>query len=579
MADSGLPWVDGLTIGGMLRETARRHPDRDAIVFPGLNGSGQPRSARSANSSPREGQADCYRLTFQQLDDEVDRLARSLLALGIEKGEHVAVWATNWPQWVLLQFATARVGVVLVTINPAYRSAELSYVLKQSEAKALFLVDRFRKSDYFEILSEALPGISQSEWGGIGGTDYPKLAFGFAMKGTPPEGLKSWDEFLLRGEAVDPSALSEREGELADGDPINIQYTSGTTGFPKGAMLTHRNLLLNAFYVGDCEQFSEEDRVCVPVPFYHCFGCVLGVLCAAVYGAAMVVPAEYFDPEATLDAIEQERATAIYGVPTMFIAQLEHPSFSARDITSLRTGIMAGSPCPVEIMQRVVDDMGAREITIAYGLTEASPVITQTRTDDALDLRVKTVGRMIPGIEVKLIDPASGETLGDNQQGELCTRGHVVMIGYYNMPEATTAAIDSDGWLHTGDLAVRTPDGYYRITGRIKDMICRGGENIYPREIEEFLYTHTAVEDVAVVGVPDPKYVEEIAAWIKLKEGESTTEDQLRDFCRQHLAHFKVPRYVRFVDEFPQTVTGKIRKFKIREIMIEELGLEQAETA
>ncbi|MGH7127395.1 MAG: AMP-binding protein, partial [Planctomycetaceae bacterium] len=358
-----------------------------------------------------------------------------------------------------------------------------------------------------------------------------------------------------------------------------IQYTSGTTGFPKGAMLTHRNLLLNAYHIGDCQKITHEDRICVPVPFYHCFGCVLGVLCCAVYGAAMVVPAEYFDPEQTLDAIETERATSLYGVPTMFIAQLEHPSYRGRDLSSLRTGIMAGSPCPIELMKRVVGDMGAEEITIAYGLTEASPVITQTRTDDPIELRVKTVGRPIPDIEVKIVDPATGETLGDNQQGELCTRGHVVMRGYYNNPEATAAAIDDEGWLHSGDLALRMPNGYYRITGRIKDMICRGGENVYPREIEEFLYTHPAVQDVAIVGVPDPKFVEDIAAWIRLKEGATATEDEIRRYCKAKLAHFKVPKYVRFVTEFPQTVTGKIQKFRIREIMVEELGLQQEETA
>jgi fatty-acyl-CoA synthase len=392
-------------------------------------------------------------------------------------------------------------------------------------------------------------------------------------------GMVAWNEFIKLGDAVLAGELEAREQGLRPGDAINIQYTSGTTGFPKGAMLTHRNLLLNAYYVGDCQKLSPPDRICAPVPFYHCFGCVLGVLCAGVYGAALVVPAEYFDPEATLAAIEAERATSIYGVPTMFIAQLEHPTFRQRDLKSLRTGIMAGSPCPIEVMKRVVDDMGAREITIAYGLTEASPVITQTRTDDPLELRVQTVGRMIPGIEVKLVDPATGAMLGDNEQGELCTRGHVVMLGYYNNPEATAGAIDADGWLHSGDLALRLPNGYYRITGRIKDMICRGGENIYPREIEEFLYTHPAVQDVAVVGVPDPKFVEEVAAWIRLKEGARATEDEIRQFCRENLAHFKVPKYLKFVTEFPQTVTGKIQKFKIREAIVDELGLKQAETA
>ena len=406
------PWVDGLTIGEMLRESARRAGDREAIVFPRL----QP------DETPRESNAtgDCFRLSFRELDERVDQAARALLALGIQKGEHVAVWATNWPRWVFLQFATARIGAVLVTINPAYRKAELAYVLKQSDASVLFLVDEFRRSNYFAILKEAIPQLMTADGQPLNLQDYPKLKHIIAMKGPPESGIQPWDEFLSQADTIEPEQLAARERELAPGDPINIQYTSGTTGFPKGAMLTHRNLLLNAFYIGDCQELSSEDRICVPVPFYHCFGCVLGVLAAAVYGAAMIVPAEYFDSLATLDAIEHERATAIYGVPTMFIAQLGHPSFRGRDLSSLRTGIMAGSPCPIEVMKRVVSDMGAKEITIAYGQTEASPVITQTRTNDPLELRVNTVGRPIPGTEVKLVDPLTGEELGDGQQGELC---------------------------------------------------------------------------------------------------------------------------------------------------------------
>jgi len=366
---------------------------------------------------------------------------------------------------------------------------------------------------------------------------------------------------------------------LRPGDAINVQYTSGTTGFPKAAMLSHRNLLLNAFYIGQCQQLTHEDRICIPVPFYHCFGCVLGTLCAVVYGAAMVVPADTFHAGATLNAIERFGATAIYGVPTMFIAELSDPSLATRNLASLRTGIMAGSPCPIEVMRQVVDRMGARHITIAYGQTEASPVVTQTRTDDPLELRVETVGRPLPGVEVKIVDAHSGAELGDNEPGELCTRGHLVMLGYYKDPDATRAAIDPDGWLHTGDIALRLANGYYRITGRIKDMVIRGGENIYPREIEEFLFTHSAVEQASVVGVPDDRYVEELCAWIKLKDSASVTEDEIRKFCRQYLAHYKVPRYVKFVREFPQTVTGKIQKFKIREQMIAELGLKERETA
>lgn len=565
------PWVEGLTIGEMLRETAKRFGDREAVVFPKIT----PKETPRAETGPDE----CYRLTFRELDDRVDEVALALLGLGIKQGDHVAVWATNWPRWVLLQFATARIGAVLVTINPAYRKAELAYVLKQSDARVLFLVDEFRRSNFFGILNEAIPQLAQSNADALQLADFPKLDRIIAMKGSATKGLMNWHEFMALAKGVTKAELETREAQLKAGDAINIQYTSGTTGFPKGAMLTHRNLLLNAFYIGACQDFSEQDRVCVPVPFYHCFGCVLGVLAAAVYGAAMIVPAEYFDPLATLDAIEQERATSIYGVPTMFIAQLEHPTFAGRDLASLRTGIMAGSPCPIEVMKRVVSDMGAKEVTIAYGQTEASPVITQTRTDDPLHLRVQTVGRPIPNIEVKLVDPETGNTLGDNVQGELCTRGHVVMLGYYNNPEGTTSAIDADGWLHTGDLALRQSDGYYRITGRIRDMICRGGENIYPREIEEFLYTHPAVQDVAIVGVPDPKYVEEVAAWIRVKEGAQVTEDEIRQYCKANLAHYKVPKYVRFVTEFPQTVTGKIQKFRIRELMIEELDLKITETA
>jgi fatty-acyl-CoA synthase len=574
MTTGSAPWVDGLTIGETLRRTAATQPDRDAFAFPRLDSHERP-LAVSMNTE-RQG---CLRLSYRQFDLAVDRVAKALLGLGIQKGEHIAVWATNWPKWILLQFATARIGAVMVLINPAYRTSELSYVLKQSDAVALFLVDVFRGSDYFAMVNQAVPELSGSRPGELRASEFPRLRHIVSMKPTQAPGMWPWDRFHQLGDSVADADLSDRESQLTASDPINVQYTSGTTGFPKGAMLAHRNLLLNAFYVGTCQKFSPSDRICIPVPFYHCFGCVLGTLCSAVYGAAMIIPAEHFDPEATLSAIESERATAVYGVPTMYIAQLEHPTFAGRDLRSLRTGVMSGSPCPIELMKRVVDQMGAREITIAYGLTEASPVITQTRNDDPLELRVQTVGRPLPGLEVKLVDPASGRTLGDNEQGELCTRGHGVMLGYYKMPQATAAAIDADGWLHSGDLAVRLPNGYYRITGRIKDMICRGGENIYPREIEEFLHTHPAVENVAVFGVPDPKYVEDVAAWIKLREGHTVAADELRAFCKHSLAHYKVPRHVRIVKEFPQTVTGKLQKFRMRETMIEELGLKQAETA
>jgi fatty-acyl-CoA synthase len=480
---------------------------------------------------------------------------------------------------VILQFATARIGAVLVTINPAYRPFELGYVLEQSDAVALFLVQRFKSSDYFAMLAEVCPVLATAEPGRLECAAFPRLRWVVSLESTAPPGGITWSELAERGRDVPESRLDEMGGQLRPNQPINIQYTSGTTGFPKAATLSHHNLLMNAFYVGQCQELTAADRICIPVPFYHCFGCVLGTLCAVVHGSAMIVPAPSFDPRATLDAIERERATAVYGVPTMYIAQLQELESKQRDLRSLRTGIMSGSPCPIEIMKQVVDRMGVREITIAYGQTEASPVITQTRVDDPLELRVETVGQPLPGVEVKIVDPATGAVLKDNQSGELCARGHVVMLGYYKNPEATRSAIDADGWLHTGDLALRLPSGYYRITGRLKDLVIRGGENIYPREIEEFLFTHPAIEQVSVVGVPDKKFVEELCAWIKPKAGCQPTADEIRQFCRGRLAHYKVPRYVKFVDSFPQTVTGKIQKYKIRELMIVELELEESETA
>jgi fatty-acyl-CoA synthase len=554
--EQAAPWVEGLTMGQVLRATAERFPTHDALVFPALG----------------------LKTQYRDFDDQVDRAARGLLALGIQTGQHVAIWATNVPQWVILQFATARIGAVLVNINPAYRPFELKYVLNQSDSVALFLVHRFKTSDYFAMLAEVCPELARSQPGELNAKDFPCLRWVVALEDQAPAGGITWDEMLARGETVGEE-LAAVESQLKPSQPINIQYTSGTTGFPKAATLSHRNLLLNGYYAGMCQALTADDRICIPVPFYHCFGCVLGTITAVVYGAAMVIPAESFDAEATLSAIDKERATALYGVPTMFIAQLQHPTLAERNLTSLRTGIMAGSPCPIEVMKQVIDVMGAREVTIGYGLTEASPLITQSRTTDPLELRVETVGQLLPGVECKIVDPGTGETLGDNQQGELCGRGHNIMIGYYKNPEATEAAIDSDGWLHSGDLAVRLPNGYYKITGRIKDMVIRGGENIYPREIEEFLFEHPAVEQSAVLGVPDKKYGEELCAWIKLKVGCTATEDEIRDFCRSNLARFKVPRYVKFVESFPQTVTGKIQKFKIRDLMIEEHGLEVERTA
>jgi fatty-acyl-CoA synthase len=550
--DQALPWVDGLTIGQALRETARRHAQRDAFVF----------------CEPP------VRKTWAELDTLVDQVARGLLALGFAPGDHFGLWATNVPEWVLLQFAAARIGVVLVNINPAYRTDELKYALYQSDVRGLALVDAFKTSNYCEMLGEACPELAAAAPGALQSKTFPKLKCVVSLRGVPKPGMLSWSELLARAELVSQEQLSEVAVSLQPLDPINIQYTSGTTGRPKGAMLSHRNILLNAFYAGQFQRLDHTDRICLPVPLYHCFGCVLGTLCCMVHGSAMVFPAECFQPAATLAAIERERCTALYGVPTMFIAMMEHDDYSRRDLSSLRTGIMAGSPCPIETMKRVTQEMGAREITIGYGQTEASPLITQTRTDDPIELRVGTVGRPLPGVEAKIFDVETGAELGDGQTGELCGRGHGVMIGYYNMPDKTAEVIDADGWLHTGDLALRESNGYYRITGRLRDLIIRGGENIYPREVEERLYQHPAIADVQVVGIPDRRLGEDVLAWVQLKSGHQVTEDELREFCRQGLAHFKVPRYWKFVDSFPTTVTGKIQKYKIREQAIEELGLQ-----
>lgn len=553
-AGTQVPWVEGKTIGDVLAATASCIRDQPALFFPHHN----------------------LTASYAEFDRLVSSAARGFMSLGIEKGDHVAIWATNWPQWVITQFATARIGAVMVNINPAYRSNELEYVLKQSNAKLLVTIDQFKSSNYLGMIGDLVPELPGSEPGRIESAKFPRLKTIVILSPSGLPGMLPWSDLLIRGESVPEQNLAARSASLAATDPINMQYTSGTTGFPKGALLSHRNLLLNAFYSGQCQLLTAQDRVCIPVPFYHCFGCVLGTLACVVHGAAMVIPADYFEPGKTLDAVERYQATALYGVPTMFIAQLEHPSYAERTLSSLRTGIMAGSPCPIELMKRVTGEMGVRDLTIAYGLTEFSPVITQTRTNDPIEKRVETVGKPLPGVEVRIIDPATGADAPPNQPGELCARGHGTMIGYYNMPEATAKAIDRDSWLHTGDLSVRTDDGYFKITGRIKDLIIRGGENIYPREIEEFLYTHPKVEDVQVIGVPDAKYGEEVAAWIRLKSGESATDEEIRQFCRARIAHYKVPRYIKFVTNYPMTVTGKIQKFKMRELMVEELGLEQA---
>ena len=522
------------------------------------------------------------RFTYREFKDECDRVARGLMALGIEKGQHVGIWVTNYSEWVVAQFATAKIGAVLVTVNPSYRTHELEYVLKQSEANALILIGQFRNSDYVGMANEVIPELKNSTPGELRCSKLPNLR-NVVFIPTPsdpktktPDGMWSWEDVRLKASEVTGEELSKRQASCDPDDTINIQYTSGTTGNPKGAMLTHYNIVANGYYTGEGMRFTEEDRLCIPVPFYHCFGCVLGNLACVTHGSTMVIPSEYFDPLKTLEAVQKEKCTALHGVPTMFIAQLGHDRFSEFDLGALRTGMMAGSPCPIEVMRQVVNQMGASQITIGYGLTEASPVITLTRTEDTLERRVSTVGTALPNVEVKLVDPESGQDTPVGKQGELLTRSFMVMKGYYNLPEATNAAIDKDGWLHTGDLATVDDAGYYRITGRLKDMIIRGGENVYPREIEEFLYTHPKVADVQVIGVPDERFVEEVMAWVMLKPGEMCDDEEIRDFCKGKIAHYKIPRYIKMATEFPMTVTGKIQKFKMREMAIDELGLHSA---
>jgi fatty-acyl-CoA synthase len=523
----------GDTIGESLRRTARRVPDSEALV-------------------------ECAtgrRWTYAELDAEVDRLAKALLAYGLNKGDRVGIWAPNVAEWVVVQYATARVGVVLTNVNPAYRSHELSYVIKQSGMRLLISALRHKTSDYRSMCDEVRGGCAELE--GVVYLDDP-----------------SWDDLLARADESSDEALADREEGLSFDDPINIQYTSGTTGFPKGATLSHHNILNNGFFVTELISITEQDRMCVPVPFYHCFGMVMANLGATSHGACIVIPAPTFDPVATLEAIQAERCTSVYGVPTMFIAQLDCPTFPSYDLTSLRTGIMAGSPCPVEVMKRCITEMHMAEVAISYGMTETSPVSTMTRDDDDLERRTETVGRAMPHIEVKVIDPETGLVVPRGETGELCTRGYSVMLGYWQEPEKTAEAVDAAGWMHTGDLAVMRKDGYCAIVGRSKDMVIRGGENIYPREVEEFLYSHPDIADVQVVGVPDPKYGEELAAWVRLRPGVADlTAEQVRQFCTGRLAHYKIPRYVVIVEEFPMTVTGKVRKVEMRERSVDLLKL------
>jgi fatty-acyl-CoA synthase len=532
------------TIGRELDHSALLHAEREALV------------------SRHQG----LRFSYAELHAEAERVARALLALGVRAGDRVGIWSPNRAEWVLTQYGSAKAGAILVNINPAYKTQELSYILDRSGVSVLVAARAFRATDYVAMIDQVRE-------------DLPGLREILLLGETPEPWATSWEAFLARADETPLETLREREALLDFDDPINIQYTSGTTGMPKGATLSHHNILNNGFFVGERELLGPEDRICVPVPFYHCFGMVMGNLAALTHGSCVVIPAESFEAGACLEAVQEERCTALYGVPTMFIAELDREDFDAYDLSSLRTGIMAGSPCPVEVMKQVVDRMHMTEVTICYGMTETSPVSFQSLPDDELERRVSTVGAIHPHVEAKIVGPATGRTLPRGEAGELCTRGYLVMLGYWNDPNATKESVDRARWMHTGDLAVMREDGYVNIVGRIKDMVIRGGENIYPREIEEFLFTHPAVADVQVVGVPDEKYGEELCAWVRLKEGASASGEELRRFCRGKIATYKIPRYVLVVDGFPMTVTGKVQKFRMREISIRELGLERAASA
>jgi fatty-acyl-CoA synthase len=518
------------------------------------------------------------RLTYGELRREVDRLAAGLLTLGLEPGDRIGIWSPNNSEWVLTQFATAKAGLILVNVNPAYRAVELEYALAKVGCKALILADRFKNSDYVGTLREIAPELAQAEPGRLQAARLPALRWVVTLGADEQPGAISFAELLQRGGTAERERLSALTGRLQFDDPINIQFTSGTTGHPKGATLSHHNILNNGFFVGEAMRLTDRDKICIPVPLYHCFGMVLGNLACVTHGACMVFPGEGFDPLATLETVAAERCTGLHGVPTMFIAELDHPDFARFDLSSLRTGIMAGSPCPTEVMKRVVSRMNMSEVTIAYGMTETSPVSFQSSTGDPLERRVGTIGRIHPHLEVKIVD-ADGRIVPPGTPGELLTRGYAVMLGYWNDAARTAEAIDAARWMHTGDLAMIDAEGYCNIVGRIKDMVIRGGENVYPREVEEFLYRHPKIQDVQVIGVPDERYGEELCAWIKLRPGESATAEEMIGFCRGQIAHYKVPRYYKFVDDFPMTVTGKIQKFVMRQQMIAELGLTSGKTA
>lgn len=536
------------TIGEFLEKQVKKYPNKEFIVYPDRD----------------------LRFTYKEFNDRVNLLAKGLLAIGLKKGDHLGIWATNVPDWLTFLFATAKIGVVLVTINTAYKSHELEYVMKQSDMKAIALIDGFRDVDYVRTIYQLVPELKSHERGNLKSRRFPHLKSVIYIGAAKHRGMYNIHELMLLGKHIPDTELEKVKKTLNNNDVINMQYTSGTTGFPKGVMLTHRNILNNGYYIGERQKFTEKDRLCLPVPLFHCFGIVLGVLAILTHGGTLVI-LEEFDPLLVLAAVEKEKCTALYGVPTMFIAEFTHPMFDMFDLSSLRTGIMAGSPCPIEAMKRVINDMHMREVTIVYGLTEASPGITQSSVDDPIEKRVETVGKPLPHIEVKLVDPETGEEVGPGQIGEICCRGYNVMKGYYKMPEMTREVIDEDGWLHSGDLAVMDEDGYYSIVGRIKDMIIRGGENIYPREIEEFLHTMPGIKDVQVVGIPDEKYGEIVGAFVIKEENADIKEEDVRDYAIERIARYKVPKHVFFVEEFPLTASGKVQKFKLREMAIKLL--------
>jgi len=530
------------TLGDILDDTAEKYPDHDALVYVNRN----------------------IRYTYAEFKERVDIVAKSLMALGVKRGDHIAVWAYNVPEWVLLQFATAKIGGVLVTVNTYYKSHELEYLLKQSDATTLFLVDGFKDVNYIDNLKKVLPELKDMKPGEIKSEKLPFLKNVIYIGNKAQPGMLLFNDLENLAKNISDIDLSNRQKSLDFQDVINMQYTSGTTGFPKGVMLTHYNILNNAYYVGERMGLTDKDKMCIPVPFFHCFGCVLSTLNCVVHGATMV-PIEIFDAEKVLESVEKEKCTALQGVPTMFIAELKHPNFSKYNVSSLRTGIMAGASCPVEVMTDVMDDMHLSEITIAYGLTESSPVLTQTTRDDPVNKRVESVGKPLHGVDVKIIDPETGKDLPANEPGELVARGYGIMKGYYKMQDKTDETI-RDGWLHTKDLAVMDEDGYFSIKGRIDDMIIRGGENVYPREIEEYLYTNEKIHDVAIIGVPSEKYGEEVCAFIKIVDGMHATEDEIRDYCKEGISRFKVPKYIFFTKDFPMTASGKIRKVELRDI-------------